>query len=85
MAAKTTRPNTPGRQRAQAKYNAKPLQKKRRAQRNAARAKMIAAGKARKGDGRDVDHKSRNPGGSLSNAPSNLRMSSKSKNRSRNK
>ena len=42
---------TPARQRAQKKYNAKPEQKKRRAQRNAARRKMIASGRAKKGDG----------------------------------
>ncbi len=82
--ATTTRPNTAGRQKAQAKYNAKPLQKKRRAQRNAARAKMIAAGRAHKGDGRDVDHKKRNLGGKLNNSETNLRMQSPSKNRSRN-
>jgi hypothetical protein len=52
--------NTPARQRAQAKYNAKPEQKKRRAQRNAARRKMIKAGKVRKGDGKDVAHKDNN-------------------------
>lgn len=54
-------PNTPARQRAQAKYNAKPEQKKRRAQRNAARRKMIKAGKVRKGDGKDVAHSNGNP------------------------
>ena len=52
---------TKARQRAQAKYNSKPEQKKRRASRNAARAKMIAAGKVRKGDGKDVAHKNNNP------------------------
>ena len=49
--------NTKARQAAQKRYNKKPEQKKRRAQRNAARRKMIAAGKASKGDGKDVDHK----------------------------
>ena len=53
---------TAGRQRAQAKYNSKPEQKKRRAQRNAARAKMMKAGKVRKGDGKDVAHKDNNTG-----------------------
>lgn len=71
--------NTPARQRAQAKYNRKPEQKKRRAQRNAARAKMIAAGKVRKGDGKDVAHKDNNTG---NNSPSNLTVQSKAKNRS---
>lgn len=70
---------TKARQRAQAKYNSKPAQKKRRAQRNAARRKMIAAGKARKGDGKDVAHLNNNP---HDNRASNLRMQTKAKNRS---
>ena len=70
--------NTPARQRAQKKYNAKPAQKKRRAARNAARRAMIRAGKARKGDGRDVHHKDGNP---RNNKRSNLKMASKKKNR----
>ena len=70
---------TEARRKAQAKYNAKPEQKKRRAQRNAARRKMIAAGKARKGDGKDVAHKDNNP---HNNSASNLAMQSKAKNRS---
>lgn len=71
--------NTPARQRAQAKYNAKPIQKKRRAARNAARAKMIKAGKAHKGDGKDVMHKGGNP---MNNSMSNLKVGSKTENRS---
>ena len=71
--------NTPARQRAQAKYNSKPEQKKRRAQRNAARRKMIAAGRARKGDGKDVAHKNNN---TKNNSFSNLAVQSKAKNRS---
>jgi hypothetical protein len=71
--------NTPARQRAQAKYNAKPEQKKRRAARNAARRKMIKAGKARKGDGKDVGHANGNP---RDNRASNLKMQSKRSNRS---
>ena len=70
---------TAARRRAQAKYNSKPEQKKRRAARNAARAKMIKAGKARKGDGKDIDHKDGNP---RNNSRSNLRVRSKSSNRS---
>lgn len=70
---------TEGRQRAQAKYNSKPEQKKRRAQRNAARAKMMKAGKVRKGDGKDVAHKDNNTG---NNSRSNLAVQSKAKNRS---
>lgn len=71
--------NTAARQRAQAKYNSKPEQIKRRAKRNAARAKMVKAGKARKGDGKDVAHLNNNP---HNNSASNLRMQSKAKNRS---
>jgi len=82
MVGPNTQKNTPARQAAQARYNSKPEQKKRRAQRNAARAKMIAAGVAHKGDGKDVDHRNRNLGGNLNNARSNLRMRSKSANRS---
>jgi hypothetical protein len=60
-------------------YHAKPKQKKRRAQRNSARSKMVKAGKAKKGDGKDVDHKNRN---TADNRKKNLRVVSKSKNRS---
>jgi len=63
-------------------YHAKPEQKKRRAGRNKARRIMEKAGRVAKGDGKDVDHKDRNP---ANNAKSNLRIQSKSKNRSRNK
>lgn len=70
---------TAGRQRAQAKYNSKPEQKKRRAQRNAARAKMMKAGKVHKGDGKDVAHRDDNPN---NNKRSNLSVQSKAKNRS---
>lgn len=70
---------TAARRRAQAKYNSKPEQVKRRTSRNAARRAMIKAGKARKGDGKDVGHANGNP---MSNNPSNLRMESKKANRS---
>lgn len=70
---------TEARRRAQAKYNSKPEQKKRRAKRNAARRKMIRAGKARKGDGKDVAHRNGNPN---DNSSKNLTMQSKKKNRS---
>jgi hypothetical protein len=55
-----TLPNTIGRQKAQAKYNAKPEQKKRRAQRNKTRRKLIREGRVRVGDGKDIDHKNHN-------------------------
>jgi hypothetical protein len=70
---------TPARQRAQAKYNRKPEQKKRRAQRNAARRKMMKAGKVHKGDGKDVAHLDNNP---AHNNKKNLAVQSKAKNRS---
>ncbi len=75
----TTRPNTKARQAAQRKYNSKPEQIKRRAQRNAARAKLMKAGKVRKGDGKDVDHKNHN---TADMSTKNLRIQSPSKNRS---
>ena len=60
-------------------YQGRPEQKKKRAKRNAARKKMQKAGKVRKGDGKDVDHKNGNP---RDNSFSNLRVKSKSSNRS---
>jgi hypothetical protein len=61
-------------------YHSKPEQKKDRAGRNGARRIM----KKKYGNsilGRDVDHKDRNP---RNNSKSNLRLQSKSSNRSRN-
>jgi hypothetical protein len=63
------------------KYHSKPEQKKNRASRNKARRLMEAKGRVRKGDGKDVDHRNRNP---RDNTSSNLRVTSKSSNRSRN-
>ncbi len=60
-------------------YHASPEQKKKRASRNAARAEMEKAGKVRKGDGKDVDHKNTNAN---DNSKGNLRVQSKSANRS---
>jgi hypothetical protein len=65
-----------------AMYHSSPKQKKRRAQRNAARRKMMKAGKVHKGDGKDVDHKDMN---TSHNSISNLRVQSKHKNRARNR
>lgn len=59
-------------------YHSKPKQKKRRAARNAARALMIKAGRVKKGDGKDVDHKNRNP---LNNSRANLQIKSQKANR----
>ncbi len=62
------------------KYHARSEQKKNRASRNAARAKMTKAGKVRKGDGKDVAHvKAFDKGG---NNQTGLRVESRSSNRS---
>lgn len=54
-------------------YQGKPEQIRNRAKRNAARAAMVRAGRAKKGDGKDVDHKQPlSKGGSTSKA--NLRV-----------
>lgn len=71
-----------GRQKAQAKYNSKPEQVKRRTARNRARAQMVKAGKAHKGDGKDVGHTDGNPLNTPTKGTKNLRMESRAKNRS---
>ena len=58
-------------------YHASPEQKRRRAQRNAARRKMERAGRVSKGDGKDVHHKN-----GMSNHSSNLAVLPRSINRS---
>lgn len=61
-------------------YNARPEQKKMRAARNKARRAAIAAGKAAKGDGKDIHHKKPlSKGGSKS--LSNTTVASRKKNR----
>lgn len=62
-------------------YQGTSEQKKRRAQRNAARAAAVKAGKARKGDGMEVDHQGFNRKGKLNNG--NVKVVSKKANRSR--
>jgi len=62
-------------------YNSRPEQKKNRAARNKARRIMVAAGKAKKGDGKDVGHVKAISKGGLSQMY-NLQMQSKAKNRS---
>jgi len=57
-------------------YQGKPSQIKRRASRNSARRKVLNGRKSSK----DVDHKDRNP---MNNSRKNLRLVSKSRNRSR--
>lgn len=62
-------------------YQGKPEQIKNRAKRNAARAEMMKEGRARKGDGKDVDHKvPLSKGGSA--RKTNLRVVDKHANRS---
>lgn len=65
----------------QRKYNSQPEQKKRRAERNASRAKMEQAGKVRKGDGKDVDHRNHK---TSDKSAGNLSVMSRSKNRAMN-
>lgn len=64
-----------------ANYQGKPEQVANRSERNAARREMVKAGKAHKGDGKDVDHKKPMAKGG-SNAKSNLRVTSQHANRS---
>jgi hypothetical protein len=59
-------------------YHGTKVQKERRNARGRARYKMEKAGKVHKGDGKDVDHKNRNP---HNNSDSNLRVTSQKKNR----
>lgn len=60
-------------------YHGTEEQKRRRAQRNAARRKAERAGKVRKGDGKEVDHVGANRKGDLDN--SRVRVVPKKKNR----
>ena len=53
-------------------FQATPEQKKRRAQRNAARKKAMAAGKVKKGDGKEVDHLGAPRKGSLDGVPTQV-------------
>lgn len=65
----------------QRKYNSKPSSKLDRAARNSARSEAEKAGKVRKGDGKDIDHKDSNP---RNNKKSNHQVISASKNRAMN-
>lgn len=62
-------------------YHGTPEQKRRRAQRNAARAEAIKQGKVKKGDNLEVDHVAMNRKGPLDN--NNVKVVSKKKNRSK--
>lgn len=64
----------------EAKWAASPEQKKRRAERNRARRKAIKAGKAKKGDGKEVHHTQGKRRGKLSGP---TRVVSKKYNRSK--
>ena len=56
-----------------------PVRRKKRNMRNKARRMAVKAGKAKKGDGKDVHHKD---GNAMNNKRSNLQVKSASKNRS---
>jgi hypothetical protein len=62
-----------------ANYQGTEEQKKNRAKRNNARRRLEREGRVHKGDGKDVDHKN---GISAGNGDSNLRVRTKSDNRS---
>ncbi len=62
-------------------YQGTPEQKKRRAERNAARAKAAKDGRVKKGDGKEVDHVNAPRKGSLDGVPT--RIVSKTENRKR--
>lgn len=64
------------------RYHAKPSQRKRNASRKRARRKLERAGRVRPFDGKDVDHKNKN---ASDNSEGNLRVRSKSANRSDNR
>lgn len=75
-------PKNPNRDyRAEAKWAASPEQKKRRAQRNAARAEAMKKGLVKKGDGKEVDHSGFNRRGNLDNEK--VKVVSRKANRSR--
>jgi hypothetical protein len=56
----------------EAKWEAQPEQKKRRAARNRARAKAEKAGKVHKGDGKELDHVGYHRTGSLDKVPTKV-------------
>jgi hypothetical protein len=70
---------TAAERRAQAKYQKKPEQVRKRVARNKARRHMMKAGKVRKGDGKDVNHRD---GNATNNNPSNWQVQSRKANRS---
>ena len=65
----------------EAAYENEPAQVRRRVARNRARRKAISEGRARKGDGKELDHVGHHRTGSLDNVPT--RVVSRSANRRR--
>ena len=59
-------------------YHGTEKQRERRAARNKSRRKLEKAGKVRKGDGKDVHHRDRNPG---NQSAGNMSVTSQKKNR----
>jgi hypothetical protein len=81
-----TKASASKRSKQQRAYNSSPAQKKRRAQRNAARRQAEKDGKVKKGDGKDIDHKNKGTAkGKLDNSKKNLRVRSKKANRADNR
>lgn len=78
-----TKSTASARSKQQRKYNSTPKAKKDRAARNKARAQATKAGKVKKGDGKDVDHKRPLRSGGSTKA-SNTRVRSQKANRSDN-
>ena len=62
------------------KFHSSTAAKKDRASRNKVRRAALRTGKVRKGDGKDIDHRNGNP---RDNRSINLRVTSRSKNRSK--
>lgn len=63
-------------------YHGTPAQRKNRAARNRARRALEKEGRVSKGDGKEVDHKDKNP---RNNSRKNLRVVSRRTNRTRKK
>lgn len=62
------------------KYQSSSSSKKDRASRNKIRRRLLASGRVKKGDGKDIDHKDGNP---RNNSSNNIRVVSKKLNRGR--
>lgn len=72
--------STPRKLAYQKAYNARPEEVAKRVKNNAARREAMEAGRVRVGDGKDVAHKQSLENGGT-NAPSNLSVESRAKNR----